>query len=77
MLPNDIHSLLYSSPLTVWTVLLRLILVTLCSGSIGFERGYRGRAAGLRTHILVGMGAAATVLTGVYAVDNLGYDADP
>ena len=69
--------LLYSSPLTVWTVFLRLVLVTLCSGAIGFERGYRGRAAGLRTHILVGLGAAATVLTGVYAVDNLNYDADP
>jgi len=78
LFPTDLHTLLYSSPLTVWTVLLRLILVTLCSGTIGFERGYRGRAAGLRTHILVGMGAAATVLTGVYAVDNLGYtEADP
>lgn len=77
MRPFDLHTLLYSSPLSAWTVLLRLILVTLCSGAIGFERGYRGRAAGLRTHILVGMGAAATVLTGVYAVDNLNYDADP
>lgn len=74
----DFHSILYSSPLSVWTVVFRLLTVTFCSGIIGFERGYRGRAAGLRTHILVGIGAAATVLTGVFAVDNLGYTgADP
>ena len=37
------------------------------SGIIGFERGFRGRAAGLRTHILVGIGACVTVMTGIYA----------
>jgi len=72
------QDILFSSPLRTETVLFRLLLVTLCSGIIGFERGFRGRAAGMRTHILVGIGAAATVLTGIFAVDNLGYtDADP
>ncbi len=64
--------------MTIETVIFRLLLVTLLCGSIGFERGYRGRAAGLRTHILVGIGSAITVMTGVYAVNVLGFsDADP
>ena len=71
------QSILYSSPLTVWTVAFRILLITLCSGIIGFERGYRGRAAGLRTHILVGVGAAITALTGLYVVNNLHFTADP
>ncbi len=74
----DFYSVLYSHPLSVWTVAFRILVITLCSGAIGFERGYRGRAAGLRTHILVGIGAAVTALTGIYAVDNLHFaEADP
>ena len=66
------HDLLYSSPLEFHTIFFRLLLSTVLSGVIGFERGLRGRAAGLRTHILVGMGATLLVMTGVYAVENLG-----
>ena len=71
------NQILYSSPLTFSTVLFRLLLSTVLSGVIGFERGFRGRAAGLRTHILVGIGATLLVMTGIYGVDNLGYAADP
>lgn len=71
------HDLLYSSPLEFHTIFFRLLLSTVLSGVIGFERGLRGRAAGLRTHILVGMGATLLVMTGVYGVENLGYAADP
>ena len=46
-------------------------------GIIGMERGRQGRAAGMRTHILVCLGAALTALTGMYAVDVLGFDSDP
>ncbi|MBQ8371234.1 MAG: MgtC/SapB family protein, partial [Clostridia bacterium] len=53
-------------------VILRLVMTCLLSGVIGFERGFRGRAAGLRTHMLVGIGACLTVMTGVYAQDRLG-----
>ena len=41
------------------------------------ERGYHGRAAGLRTHILVCVGAAIAAMTGVYEVGVLGFTADP
>ena len=35
----------------------RLLLATLLGGSIGFQREYEGRPAGLRTHVLVCVGA--------------------
>jgi len=72
-----ISNVLYSSPLEFQTIFFRLMLSTILSGIIGFERGFRGRAAGLRTHILVGIGATLIVMTGVYGVENLGYAADP
>ena len=75
----DIFSgILFSSPLRFETVVLRLLLATLLSGAIGFERGFRGRAAGLRTHVLVCIGSAITVMTGIFATENLGFTgADP
>ncbi|MBQ3550716.1 MAG: MgtC/SapB family protein [Clostridia bacterium] len=46
--------------------LLRLILAAVLGGLIGSERGRHGRAAGMRTHILICLGAAMTALTGLY-----------
>jgi putative Mg2+ transporter-C (MgtC) family protein len=42
---------------------LRLGAAGLAGGVIGWERQLRGRPAGLRTHMLVGLGAALVVLT--------------
>ena len=42
--------------------LLRLLIAALLGALIGFERDIHGRAAGLRTHLLVSMGAAAFVI---------------
>jgi putative Mg2+ transporter-C (MgtC) family protein len=39
-------------------MLLRVMLAAFCSGLIGFERASALRAAGVRTHTLVGVGAA-------------------
>lgn len=58
------------------TIAIRLVLALLCGGIIGMERGRQGRAAGMRTHILVCLGSALTVMIGIFAV-NMGYDADP
>lgn len=44
-------------------VVIRLLLVVLCGGLIGIERGRRGRPAGFRTHVLVCLGSALTVMT--------------
>lgn len=43
-------------------LLLRLVLAVIAGGSIGWNREKRHKAAGLRTHILVSLGAALFVL---------------
>ncbi len=47
-------------------IVLRLIIATLLGGLIGLEREKHGRAAGLRTHILVCVGSALIMLTSIY-----------
>lgn len=53
------------------TIFIRLVLAALFGGFIGLERGRQRRAAGLRTHILVCIGAALTAMVGFYARDIL------
>ena len=43
---------------TIWDALVRMVIACALSAGIGWDRERRGRAAGLRTHILVGLGAA-------------------
>ena len=43
-------------------VVLRLLLAALLGGLLGIERERKGKAAGVRTHMLVSMGAALFVL---------------
>lgn len=43
-------------------IVLRLALAALLGGLLGIEREARGKAAGVRTHMLVSMGAALFVL---------------
>jgi putative Mg2+ transporter-C (MgtC) family protein len=47
-------------------VVARLIFTALLCGCIGYEREKHGRAAGLRTHILVGVGSCLIMLTSLY-----------
>lgn len=44
-------------------VVVRLGLAAVLGGLLGFERGQHGKAAGMRTHMLVALGAAFFVLT--------------
>jgi putative Mg2+ transporter-C (MgtC) family protein len=46
---------------------LRVGIATLLSALIGFERERSGHAAGLRTHMLVGMGAALFTVLSLFA----------
>jgi putative Mg2+ transporter-C (MgtC) family protein len=48
-------------------LLLRLALTVGLCGAIGIERETRGQVAGMRTHILVGLGAALFTLVSAYA----------
>src|SRR6201991_34670 len=47
-------------------IALRLTLVVLLCGAIGLERETRDQPAGVRTHVLVGMGAAIFTLISAY-----------
>jgi putative Mg2+ transporter-C (MgtC) family protein len=49
-------------PEQITRVLLRLTLAALLGGVLGYERQSQGKAAGVRTHMLVAMGAALFVL---------------
>lgn len=59
------------------SALFRILLAVLIGGCIGSERGRHGRAAGLRTHILVCLGSAMTVMVGLYSVQVLQLGSDP
>lgn len=58
------------------TIALRLLLAIIAGGIIGNERGKHGSAAGLRTHILVCIGATMTALTGYFVYVTLGISSD-
>jgi len=47
-------------------IFIRLLLALVLSGFIGLERQIHRRTAGLRTHILVGLGSCLIMLTSLY-----------
>ena len=47
-------------------IIIRLVLAFVLGGLIGFERELHGRAAGLRTHILVCLGSSLIMLTSMH-----------
>lgn len=54
------------------TNLLRLLLASFLSGLIGIEREVHGRAAGFRTHLLVGVATCLIMIVSEYFFDNYG-----
>ena len=66
----------YLREFNIISVAVRLTLSVILGGLIGMERGRRGRAAGLRTHILVCLGAAMASLLGVFATKELELSSD-
>jgi putative Mg2+ transporter-C (MgtC) family protein len=63
---TDLYSINDSS------IILRLVLAVVLGGIIGFERGRSGRPAGLRTHILVCLGAVLAMMTNQYIYEEFG-----
>lgn len=49
-----------------WEALLRLVLCVAIGGMVGLEREYHGRAAGLRTHVLVCLGCGLIMLVSTH-----------
>lgn len=47
-------------------VLIAIVLSVILCGVIGIEREWRGRSAGLRTHLLVGVGSCIVMIISIY-----------
>ncbi|RLE03598.1 MAG: MgtC/SapB family protein [Bacteroidetes bacterium] len=59
-------------------LIIRLAIAALLGGLLGLEREIHGRPAGLRTHLLVSLGAAAfMVMSNLVAGMNQGFSGDP
>lgn len=63
--------------LTGFSMALRLIFSALIGSAIGLERGRHGRAAGMRTHMVVCLGACVCAVLGMYVSDNTTMNVDP
>ena len=51
----------------ILTMIIRTVLAIICAGAIGFDRNRTGASAGLRTHILVCIGAMLAMSVGQFA----------
>ena len=67
----------YLQELNLASAALRVLLAMVVGGITGIERGKQGRAAGMRTHILVCLGATLTSMLGFYVADMVEYSSDP
>ena len=61
-----LHCFDFIREMNMLAITARLVLAVLCGGLIGLEREVRRRSAGFRTHILICMGSAITILTNLY-----------
>lgn len=59
------------------TALIRLLMALLASGILGIERTRKLRPAGMRTYMLVCIGACSTMLGGLYLYETYGPGFDP
>lgn len=60
--------------LDLWEVAVRLAVAAALTGAVGLEREFRERAAGLRTHMLVGVGSALFTIVSAYAWGDFIFD---
>ena len=67
----------YLREINIGSVAFRLVLAMIIGGIIGIERGKQGRAAGMRTHILVCLGATLSTLIGFFVTSELALSTDP
>lgn len=58
----------------ILTLVIRTLLALVCAGIIGYDRNAHGSAAGIRTHVLVCIGAMMAMCTGEFV--SLYYNAD-
>lgn len=61
--------------------MIRILLAGICGAAIGYERKSRNKEAGIRTHVIVSMGAALIMIISKYGfadvIGSSGYSLDP
>ena len=62
--------------ISTWEIIVRLLVALVLSGAVGLQRALMGKAAGMRTHILVGVGSALFTLVSGYAFHTTAANAD-
>ncbi len=62
--------------ISTYDIVLRLLAALLFSGAVGLQRELTGKTAGMRTHILVGVGAALYTLVSGYTFGTTAANAD-
>ena len=62
------NALEYLRGFNIISIVVRLVLAMIMGGAIGLERGKQGRAAGMRTHIFVCLGATLTTMIGYHSL---------
>lgn len=67
----------FARDMSLLAVTTRLVAAFILGGLIGLEREIKRRPAGLRTHILICLGASITTLTGQFFLSGPGYYTDP
>jgi len=66
-----------SHTITEIDIVIRLCLAFIGGGIIGFERSFRRQVAGLRTHILIALGAASLMLLSIWIPQTFSERGDP
>jgi len=70
----DILDIALLKDLNFVSILIRILLAVILGGMLGIERGRKNSAAGLRTHVLVCLGAAMVMMTNQYVAGLYGGD---
>jgi putative Mg2+ transporter-C (MgtC) family protein len=65
------------APITAVDVVWRMLLASVLGGCLGWERESRGKEAGVRTHVLVALGAAVFTLAALELFQLGGSKGDP
>ena len=66
------NNFIWLSELTIGSIIVRLALVIIVSGIVGIERASKKHEAGLRTYVLVCVGAAVAMLTNQFIFEAFG-----
>lgn len=53
-----------------WTLIIRLVVACVLAAVVGYDREYRAKDAGLKTHFLVALGSALFMIISRYGFDN-------